>query len=153
MVSQNLFGGVTKELIKLQSGNVTGAPGIQTALGQTKLIWSQLLVDAVDQQFTEDNVPYRTGTMYNHFKDRLHNYTAGQVHLGAPWSRYAGFVDAMEPPINWTRGGNRYHWFQRVVKFVEGLKTKLLRKAIRMAGLSASAGRSVGDLTEALKPE
>ena len=148
-VSQNLAGEITTEDIKLNTGGITGSRGIKEALKKTKDAWTTSIVAEILNHWSPKlNFPYRTGALWRSFSNTLKASPPGEVHIGAPGIDYGVFVDAMEPKVDWTGDGNRYHWFQRIMKFFEGIKMKFLRKALKGAQVDILSSRSTLDLAE-----
>jgi len=79
------------------------------------------------------HVPKRTGRLQRALRRVLRSSTMTRIKIGTDDVIYAGYVDAMQPVINWTpipEGHALYHFFEKFYKLVERQVRKLLRAAL-----------------------
>ncbi len=145
-------GYISSEYIQLSSGSVHGTQAIKEAFWKVKRDWTAQMVAKIEAKFPNTKIPYRTGRMFLQFISTLRSslQRAGTLKLGAPGVPYAGHVNNMEPPINWTGGGNRYHWFEKVLSYYDQIKIPTLREVIKASGLALAAGQSISSLATAI---
>ncbi len=138
---------ITTEFLKLRMGGIRGGQAIIDAKDRLKLLWTLAMLAKIQPLLVR--MPYRTGNMYSAILGRLMSSPAGKVDIGAPGIPYAGYVNEMRPPINWTRTVNAnptYQWFEWLLKQGEKFAMPTLREKIREVGLEKLTGMSVNEL-------
>jgi hypothetical protein len=163
MVSQNLSGRIqaedrrlrTENLLTLSVGHLSGRNPIFKGILDLKNEWTEEMKMQIRAEFQPGGggkIPWRTGSMSGSFHRTLNNSPEGRIWLGCGNNKYAGFVDAMVPPINWTNKSSVYQWFQKAFRFMQGIIMPTLRRVIRKVGLAGMMQKSVSTITTAVEP-
>ena|SRR5271157_503290 len=136
------FGG--KMLIpapEMYSGQARGFAAIQAAIDA---MLTDVLNDYIDQmsEWIDMNIPFRTGALHDAVRNLIAQSTKGVLLLGGAGVTYAGYVNAMNPPIHWTYPGSVYHWFEKALQYRDQILPRIVRKAIQDEQLSLLTGMS-----------
>jgi hypothetical protein len=130
-------------------GSIRGAQNIVNARVQVKMLWTAMMTNKLLPLLIR--MPFRTGWMYSAIQGRLQTSQPGRVEIGAPGIPYAGYVDSMDPHINWTKTHHPnpvYHWMQWLMKNAEKFAMPMLREAVRVVGLDRLMGMSANAVAE-----
>jgi hypothetical protein len=136
-------GFVTSDLLPMKLGNVTGKASMISALARARRNARMEMVSLLEQWVLK-HVP-RSEKPHFHMEDAVlsqlkYQSTDDQIKIGAPGVPYAAYVDAMNPPVNWTKNvpaQNQYHWFKRMIAYSQGLLVPALTRAIQAMGLAS----------------
>jgi hypothetical protein len=136
---------ISNTALQMVSGNVKGSWAIKDALNQALELARQLYIDEMTA-WADTFMPYRTGRLHDAVVALIESSSTRRLRLGGGGIYYAGYVDAMNPPINWTNPDTVYHWYEKMTKHAEVIVPRVIRAAIKQVGLNVLTGSSAAAL-------
>jgi len=141
----SMTGEIDDEAFQLKSGSIKGGWNIKDALNQALELARQLYIDEMTA-WADTFMPYKTGNLHDAVVALIESSSVRRFRLGGAGVEYAGYVDAMNPTINWTNQDTVYHWYQKMMKHAEVIVPRVIKAAIRQVGLDVAAGASAATL-------
>jgi len=118
---------------KLVCGSVKGIENIENAIQDALTIAVNEFKKKL-KNWVWLRVPERTGNLCWGVSTSVNQSNEREYVVSAPVD-YAVYVDAMNPPINWTKPGSVYHFYQKLKKVVPDTAMAVLAESLEKVGL------------------
>jgi len=92
-----------------------------------KYVLAQYILAMIE--WVKTYVPRKTGRLQEEILDVILRSDVDAFLVGAP-TEYAAYVNAMEPPINWTNPNSVYHFYEKMLDFANEVIIKFTFEAL-----------------------